>query len=299
LIQDWRYTQQTTVVIALHATTLLRRRIVNYYAGSSYADKAAQPADDLIKEFVNENMGSGIVTADRIGAETGADLVTAGYLTIQADLGLGASIAKAAAWRNLAEVVADICAASTEAGTYLACEIVAPTEGTLELRTYTDQRGVDHRSTAAQPVILETDRWNLQNVALVIAHADEQTVVTAGGQGEKSLRATATSSDDGRVTASPFNRKELFLDATNTAGAAALQDSADAAVRSGRARITFTGDLVDTDGLTRGIQYDYGDYVTAVFRGNQYDVRLDVVAVTVTASDVTQQVQLRYDGPVT
>jgi hypothetical protein len=84
--------------------------------------------------------------------------------------------------------------------------------------------------------------------------------------------------------ASPFGRIETFADMSNVADATQLQDDADATLRYGRPVITFTGDLVETPALTRGIQFDLGDMVTAEDpqAGLQYDVRLDMVSESMT-----------------
>lgn len=291
LIRRIEYTPNYTKVTALHANSILDRRIVAYAAGSSYASKAATAADDLIKTIVSENFGSGISGANRDGAETQADV--SAYLTIAANLTRGASIAKGFARRRVGDVVRELCEASTTAGTYLTAEIVAPTETTLELRTYTTQRGVDHSASSAQPVILSKERGNLENIRLVEDHTDEVTFAIAGGQGEQSNRLIATTADTTRMGISPFGRIEKFVDMSNVSDSAQLQDDADAAVRNGRARITFTADLIETPATTRGIHFDLGDIVTAEFRNIQYDVRLDVIGVSVTKGEVRSRIQLR------
>lgn len=291
LIRKIDYLPDSTRVTALHANSLLTRRIAAYAAGSSFASKSASAADNLIKTIVGENFGSSISAANRDGAETQADVST--YLSIAANLGLGASIAKAFARRRIADVVRELCDASTTAGTYLAAEIVAPTENTLELRTYTTQRGIDHRASSGQPVILSVERGNLENVRLTVDWTEEVTFAIAGGQGEGVNRLIATSSDAARMGESPFGRIEDFVDMSNVADATQLQDDADAAVRNGRTRITLTGDLVDTPATMRGIHYDLGDLVTARHRGQQYDVRLDVIHVSLSGGKFTQRVQLR------
>jgi len=151
-IETIRYTSTSTLVRAYHATGLMDRRIIAYAAGSAYASKAATFADDQIKTFWKENAGASISSADRDGVETQADL--SAYITTQANLGTGASVAKAAARRSLLAVAQELAEASSTAGTYLTFEIIAPTEGTLELRTYTTQRGVDRRASTSSPVIL-------------------------------------------------------------------------------------------------------------------------------------------------
>lgn len=277
LIDTIRYKATSTLVRAYHATSLIGRRIVAYAAGSSYAQKAATAADDLIKTLWAENAGASIGSADRDGAETQADI--SAYVTTQANVSLGASIAKAMARRNLLAVFTELCEASTTAGTYLTFEIIAPSEDTLQLRTYTTQRGVDRRASSGQPVILRDQAGVLEHAELTIDYHDEKTFVVAGGQGEGTARLIATALDTTRMAVSPFGRIETFADMSNVADSASLQDDADATLRYGRPVITFTGDLVQTPALTRGIQFDLGDMLTAEDpqTHQQYDVRLDMV----------------------
>lgn len=267
-------------VRAYHATSLLDRRIIAYDAGTTYTSKAATFADNLIKTFVNENMLAGIVGADRDGVETYADV--SAYLTKQANLSLGASIAKAATRRRLLDVAVDLANASTTAGTYLTFEIIAPTESTLELRTYTTQRGVDRRASTANPVILSTLRGNLENAHLVTDYTEAASFVIAGGQGEESLRLIGTAFDSVRAGVSPFGRIERFRDASNVSVQASIDDEADSQLRGARPVIYFSGDLIETPGLTRGIDFDLGDMVTAEHpqSAQQYDVRIDMIRET-------------------
>lgn len=291
-IRTWEYADETTTVTAYSANDLLRRRIINYFAGSSYSSKTTPTAaGNLIKTFVSENMLAGIVGADRQGVETQADI--SAYLTNQANLGDGQSLAMQCAWRNLGDVIKDLSDASTFAGTYMVADVVAPTETTLELRTYATARGVDHRASSGDPVILSPEAGSLANCLLRVDRSQEITFATAGGSGEQSERTIATSIDTTRVAESPFNRIEAFGDYSNVSDSGALQDIADAMVRAGRPLIEFTADLVETDGATRGIDYDYGDMVTAAFRGVQYDCRLDVVEVAVGGGQQVSRAALR------
>lgn len=279
-IRTWEYTDETTTVTAYSANHLLTRRIIDYFAGTSYTSKtSATPAGNLIKSFVSENMLAGIVGADRQGVETQADIST--YLSNQANLGDGQSIAMQCAWRNLMDVAREIADASTFAGTYMAYDIVAPTETTLQLRTYATVRGVDHRASSARPVILSPETGSLANCRLIIDRSEEVTFAVAGGGDTQSNRLVRTAIDTTRVAESPFNRIEKWGEYNNITDPASLQDIADAMVRAGRPRIEFSADVVETDGAARGIHYDYGDMLTASFRGWQYDSRLDVIEVAV------------------
>lgn len=293
LIETLRYHSTYTFVRAYHATGLLDRRIISYPAGSSFSQKSAAPADNLIKTFWAENAGASISGADRDGVETQADI--SAYVTTQANLSAGASVAKAAARRKLLAVAQELCEASTTAGTYLTFEIVAPSETTLELRTYTTQRGVDRRASTSSPVILREQAGVLENATLEIDYRDEVTFAVAGGQGEGTQRLIATALDTGRMGASPFGRIERFADMSNVADSVSLQDDADATLRYGRPVITFTGDLIETPTLTRGIQFDLGDMVTAEDpqTRTQYDVRLDMIHESDNEQGRTTKITLR------
>lgn len=276
------YGPSSIFIRAYHATNIIDRRIIAYAAGSTYSTKAADFADDLIKEFVNQNMLAGIVGADRDGVETYADV--SAYLTKAADLSQGSSIAKSGSRRNLLDVCTDLAQASTTAGTYLTFEVYAPTESTFELRTYAVQRGVDRRVGTANPVILSSLRGNLTDAHLVIDYTEAANFIVAGGQGEEDARLIGTAFDSVRASVSPFGRRERFRDATNVASQAAVDDEADSSLRAARPLILFTGELVETPALTRGIDFDLGDMVTAEQGAMQYDVRLDLIRETINAS---------------
>ncbi len=292
-IETLRFKSTYTFIRASHATGLLDRRIIAYAAGSTYAKKAAGPADNLIKTFWAENAGASIVGADRDGVETQADI--SAYVTTQANLGTGASVAKAAARRRLLAVAQELAEASTTAGTYMTFEIIAPTESTLELRTYTTQRGVDRRASSSNSVIFREQAGVLENAQLEIDWRNEKTFVVAGGQGEGTARLIATALDTTRMGVSPFGRNEDFVDMSNVNDATELQDDADTGLRYGRPIITFTGDLIETPALTRGIQFDLGDMATAEDpqTRQQYDVRLDMVHESMDSSGRKTQIALR------
>jgi hypothetical protein len=176
----------------------------------------------------------------------------------------------------------------------MAAQIVAPTESTLELRTFATTYGVDHRASSGQPVILSEDTGSLTNCVLEIDRANEVTFAICAGTGPGTSRITATSVDSTRIADSPFNRIEAFGDYTNISDQSTLQDKADALVRAGRPITTFTADIVDTDAATRGVQYDLGDLVTAAFRNQQYDCRIDVIGVTVGGDTSKSTAKVRY-----
>lgn len=287
LIRYLDFGPNSIFVRAYHATNLLDRRIIAYAAGSSYATKAATFADDQIKAFVDQNMLAGIVGADRDGVETYADV--SAYLTKQANLSQGASVAKSGARRRLLDVATDLAQASTTTGTYLTFEIIAPTESTLELRTYATQRGVDRRvgnTVGNTPLVLSSLRGNLIDAHLIIDYTESASFIVAGGQGEETNRLIGTAFDQARAGGSPFGRIERFRDAANVGTQAAVDDEADTQLRAARPTILLTGELVETPAFTRGVDFDLGDMATAEHpqSGQQFDVRLDMIRETITSA---------------
>jgi len=289
LIRYLNFGPNDILVRAYHANTLLARRIISYDAGSDFATKAAAPADDQIKAFVNENMLAGISAPNRDGVQTYADV--SAYLTKQVNLGLAPAIAKAAARRILMEVAVDLANASNTAGTYLTFAIVAPTEGTLELRTYATLYGVDRRANTANPVILSRLRGNLTNDHFITDYTQAKTFVVAGGTGQGTERTIGTAFDAVRAGNSAFGRNEVFRDGSNVSTQAAVDDEADAVLRAARPVVYVTGNLVETPGLTRGIDFDLGDMLTAEdpTSGAQLDVRLDIIHETIDSSGTAEQ----------
>lgn len=277
--------EQRTVVTAVDAVDLLRRRIVAYAAGSAQAAKTAA-ADDLIKAVVRENLGSSATDTSR--------QLSPSLFSVSADITQGISISKAFSRREVLKVCQEVADACAQAGTYLAFDVVW-NGATLEFRTYTQWRGVDHRFPGgANPVLLSPDTGSLTAASYATDYRDEVTYAYAGGQGEGSDRAVGTSTDSTRATLSPFARIEAWVDARNTASSTTLADEADAAVRAGRPRVLFSCTVnADSPGAMFGKEYGFGDVVTAQAFGVNVDCRLDAVGVKVMPDSETVTVTAR------
>jgi hypothetical protein len=272
-------------VIAYSAADLLKRRIVAYAAGSSQAEKTGA-ADNLMKAIVRENLGS-------LATDTSRSI--SAYLSVQADSGAGPSLSKAFSRRNVLTVLQELAQASLEAGTALFFDIVAPEVGSLEFRTYTGQRGIDHSSTGARRVTLSPAYGTLTEVVRRYDHASEQNYIYAGGQGEESSRAVATASDASRISLSPFNRCEGWVDARNTADSGLLSAEAQAALRAGRPRQEFSGKILNTGSVQYGREWAFGDRISAEFDGEVVDGRVDEINVRVENGQEEIQAGLRVE----
>lgn len=274
-------------IYCVDANDILARHIVAYATGSAQADKSAAAADNSMKDVVRENMGS-------TATDTTRDLST--YLSIQANLSLGASVAKAFARKNVLEVLKEYANSSDQAGTYLAFDIVSPTPSTLEFRVYSGQRGVDRRyPNGSSPILIGPEFGNLSNVVRGYYHSKEVNYAYAGGQGTGASRAIGTASDSVRINLSPFNRREIFIDARLTSDATQLADDADAELKNGLPRRTFTGQFIDTPSCTYGLHVGFGDFVTAVFEQESIDCRLNRVHLSMSDGKEKINIQLSAD----
>lgn len=265
---------QTIVIEADTPLCVLREpgRFVNVYAGQPQSTYAAAPADDQIKQVARENIGSSAVGSRNISA----------YISVDPDLGLGASIAKQFAWRDCLKVMQEFANASMTAGTYIAFDIVADTPTTLTFRTFAQQRGVDHRFPGGvNPVLISPELGNLGEVTFSEDYRDEITWVTAGGKGDGTDRMIANVQDTVRQGLSPFGLREYFKDATQYDTTTGLSAEADAVLRAGRARTLFQGRLIDMPDSRYGVDWGWGDYVTAQAFGQLIDCRIDAVSVSV------------------
>jgi hypothetical protein len=265
---------RTILVEAVTPLSVLREpgRMVNYVAGSPQATYAAAAADDQIKEVARDNIGTDATGSRNISA----------YISIDANTGQGVSVAKSFAFRDCLAVMQEFADASTQAGTYCAFDIVATTPTTLTFRTFTGQRGVDHRFPSGNnPVLLSPEMGNLGETELTQDWSEEITYVQAGGKGEGQQRLLASAQDDARIALSPFGLREYFQDATQYATTTGLSAEAEAVVRTGRARQVFKGRVLDTRDTQYGVHWGWGDYVTAQAFGQLIDCRIDAITVSV------------------
>lgn len=297
LARKWDYAENFTVLTAVHANHILSGRCMLYPLSSGYGViGVATPADDIIKDLWRLNFGTSIDTAQRAtttgggsGDNTYADISAS--VSIEADESAAPSIYKTVAWRNLLDIIVELCESSYQAGTYLAAEIIAPSESTLELQTFAGQRGQDRRFSSGGNLLFSAARGNLENAILTVDAINEVTFAQAGGAGiSTGVRYLATAIDGPRAGATPFGRRELFVDDSNTQDVNALTSMANSAVIAGRPVVQAVGGLVETDTCIRGVHYNFGDLVTVEVQGQQYDMHLDILEVHVSGGQSSDDV---------
>lgn len=258
---------------------LLNRRIIAYYAGSGECSKTDY-ADDMLKEMVGENLGSG--ANDYSGSGTARDISGYGF-TIQADTSSAPSITKDFAWRNLLTACQDVALASEENGTPLYFDVQAvPGSGDyidFVFTTSINQLGIDRTQTSYNPLFFGQKFGNVTNSHLTYDYSEEVNYVYAGGQGEESGRNIQERYDYARVYASIWNRREGFADARNSETDAGVQSAGDEMLTELKPRITYQADIIDTPQARYGIHWLYGDKIECEYLDRSFSGMIKTLQV--------------------
>jgi len=252
-------------ITAYDLNHILTRRIVDYNSNNAFSDKV-MAADDMGKQVISENFGAGATDTTRS---------IAAYLSIQASSALAPSIRMDFSRQNVFKVLQDIADASYQNGTYLVFDVVCKTPPAfgafpvLEFRSYVKYRGVDRTTTLSNQnqLLIGTDFGNLSEGVVDEDATNEITRGIALGQGIDSVQAVARTDDLARQAESPFGLIENARSASGALVAADLTAQSQAEVRSGIPKITVSGKFVSGTGLLYGLDWNWGDLVTAQVNG--------------------------------
>ena len=245
----------------------LAARIVVGAATSARAVKSG-PADDVIKAYARENLGSLSDAAER-------DL--SAYLTVADDVGAGPEIERRVARQNLWRVMQGICFESAQRGTRLYVDLVPLPDGRLELRTFVDVRGVDHRRAGLGPVALSVEVGTLAESERSRDYTDEHSYVYVGGRGIDAERLVVEVGDDARAASSPWGRREVWVDGRYLSSSDSLTALGNATLWQGLPVEQISG----LAGAGFGERWGFGDLVEAALRDEVADCRVDQCRVIV------------------
>jgi hypothetical protein len=290
LVRDWDETlsqrgEEFITIVAYSGNELLDRPIVAYASGTAQAKKSTDYIDDMMKELVDENLGSSATDSDR-------DL--SAWLSIAPDLSDGPQTAKSMAWRKLLPTLKELAQEADDQGTRVFFGITYnPDDGIVTFETRTTQWGIDH--SGDDKIVLAARNGTLSDIRRSFTSSNERNYVYVGGQGQGQDRTIVEQEIEERTALSPFNRRELFVDARNTNIPAELEAEAGAALRNGRPREVFLAKIRDTQGIKYGREYGFGDRVVAEFRGRTAAARLDSVEILVERGKEDIRATLRVD----
>lgn len=268
----------TRIVSGFDLNELLLRRVIAYYAGHARAEQSDQ-ADDLLKNFVDENLGASATTGG--GRKTTAN-ISSTYFSVEADAAAGVSQTKAASYRLLLDVLREVSDAARADGTQVYFGIAPVDANSFQFRTRTGQWGRDRTTSAGNGLIFSLARGNLAGPAELDEDATEEiNSAFSLGQGEGAEREIVNVQDAARVGASIFATREGKIDARQFSTTAGVTDAANALLVKGRPRTSFTAQLRSVAGSIYGKDWNFGDKVPIDYDGRQFDALVRAVTVNV------------------
>lgn len=273
-----------------HINKLLRFRIINADRTSAGADKTG-PADNLMKQYIREAMGTAATTLRQLTATGGI------AFQVEADYSLGPVITKEAGRANLLDTVQQIQKAAAEqepTPTWIMWE-VSPIgldlEFALEFRTWLHYRTHRGMSSAAPLILSETNC--LSDIRREQDHGKSVNVVIVGGEGTGVTR-TETELENRRLPSRPaWWRREAFVDAGQTSDEPTMQEKGYRKLREGMPTDRITATLRPHPQYAYGLNLDLGDLVVAEV-GIPVDVRVEAVAITVDGRN--ERVDIKLEG---
>lgn len=299
--QDGRRGEGRIIINCECENSLLAARFVNYVSGSSEASKSFTYGDNMMKEIVDENLGTSAASGSFVFTQ-GRDV--SDVLSIQANTSQSGAVEKSFAWRNVLLVLQEISETLKQRSVnfvgyfpenYLVFDCVRLSPGKSEFRTYIGQRGVDHGSNSDDKAVVSKERGNLVNASLTYDYQDIANYVRAGGSGQGANRVLVEAITDS-IDYTPVSRREKFADARNGDTVGDVNYEAWYEAQEKRPRVIVGGKIVDTSGFRYGIHYNWGDIVIADVFGISVDCHIDTVNVKVSGGK--EEINTRVRGEV-
>ena len=290
---DWDIDNHVVTFEAGDLLHILKRRIVGYTSQTPYADKTfvelaiagrgLLTADDMMKEYVSQNIGPTAIDSVR----------TIAAITIQPDVSLAPNAELQGAWRELIQVCQDIANQSAGLGTNIYFDIVPVGSRTFEFRVYNNVRRMNRSSSGPNPTYFSSDT-NLVDTHLRWDYRDEKTHWYLSGEGA-GAGVLYTESGDTSRDYSLWGRIEGYANLGGEAGDTTNYFPKKQAekLRGSRPKLVMTANVKDVDGSIYGKDYHYGDVFGATAEGYVFDAVINAVSVDVDGSGQSIKTALR------
>jgi hypothetical protein len=256
------------------ANELLTTRTIASGATLSDSRKTSTAIDDVMKAIVRENLGSD-ASADR-------DLSDLDF-TVEADASAGPITSRSYPRKSVLVTLQELGRSARAQGVSVYFDIVPTPFGSsvaFEFRTFITRRGSDRRSSSPRPTVFSRERGNLEAPSLARDAGGEITYLYAGGQGEGDDREVVELSNDDRINASPWGRREGWASVATQNTTDEITATAEAILDAERPRWEFVANLKSTPQTEFDVDWTFGDSVTTEYRDQQFDGDVDRLRVT-------------------
>lgn len=220
-------------------------------------DTQTGAAETLIRHYVQQNAVSAVDAAGNPAPERNIP-----YLVLEEapTPARGLACTYSARYESLAEILEAICYAG---------EIGWDVEFETSTKHFLFRiiSGTDHSSTSARPIIFRPELNNIESIDYLYSVIDSKSLAYVGGSGLDASRVVETV----YVTSSEpsgFDRREVFVDASNTSDSGELITSGQSELQQTAGSISLDAALnVAFQGIQYQIDYDLGDTVTVEYIG--------------------------------
>jgi hypothetical protein len=282
---------------------LLRRRIVRYRSQTILADHANDgthvgelEADDMMKEYVKENMGLEAVIPPLPGIpDTARDLRP--YFIVAPLESLGPIVEETASMKNIFDTLRGIRdkARATD-GTEIFFDVKANLSGVFEFRTLIGSLGASQQGSIGG-LIFSVENGSLTKAKLTWDWTKELTYAYIGVGGHTSSHDVQEyPAPDGRDTEGYWNRIETYVAGEDLNN---VQFQAESVLDASRPKIILNAQAVDTPDIVYGIHYFYGDSVWVQAGGHKFLCHIHAIKNRVSGGKESPTVNLVGEIPVT
>jgi len=276
---------------------LLARRLIEPSFGNDFASKAGYAAV-IMSEYVDENAGPGVLTylVDRgagVGEVDAARQVS--DLTVATASDIGAAVTRDLRLVSLSDALQELARAG---GVDYWLEYQTTWEGphAFEFQC-TELRGTDRRidnTDGNLPLVFSVGRGTMVAPVRVWDALNEQNFLYVGGPGKGADRLMNWIEDSTAEAETRWNRREAFIDARNQDTLAKLASKGEEELEARGEEQILDFDIIETAGCKYGRDWELGDLVSGIFDGEQQDVR--IVAVTVSVrKDMGEDVKVKLE----
>jgi hypothetical protein len=285
------------IVVGSGLNGLLARRIIAYEEGTFQASKS-DPAETVMKEFVEENIGPSATVANTRFAEGAM-----ANFTVSADLGTGAVWDGDRTGKNLLQVLQEI-ANFSEIDFAVNTDV---TVGNYIFETYEDQLGSDRTIVGLNPAtglnaagnaphVFSPLMGNVQQASFSTKSKESSNRVFVYGQGtgagrQIEYREDATLFDP----ADNINLRESMRGGSSQDSVAKLQSLGDEQLEKLREQEKFEFDPLDIPSSLYGVHYFFGDKVTVKVSDEQRNKRIVSVKISLASGKGESQKSFEFE----
>jgi hypothetical protein len=239
------------------------------------------PADDAMKEFVDENIGPG--ANNHVVGDSNTRLVNGAMsgFNVQADASLGPTYFANFSYLNLYEVLQTIAEA-----TGVDFKVRRYSGNQFEFQTFYPQLGADKSST----LIFAPEYGNMTVPSYIKSRTEEVNVVAILGKGENTRRNCLTF-ERASTFDSPWNRRETTHDSRNDTGQGFIDTSTEV-LNNLKAKEEFTFKVMQTDASAYGHDYVLGDVCTVKF--GAITKLKKITGVTINVRDGKEEIDIEF-----